>query len=224
MSAQISEAQVLDITTSRLTDRDVWAELANAFDEVIKTNIDDPIQQVELLRFLPPNADRTVLADACRMLGFDLTQDVLNLSVEKFTKIATQLGMYPDSNGTQAFTKFISLMINGFCEVEYLWSKDYLNFYAKPKGDTIENGGKWFKTTHIELSMGFLSLAGLQLKAGQTLHQRTKEIFYQQDPITLVIERMGFAAYTETRVGFGAALVGIEREYSIEFAGKNRIT
>ena len=219
----ISEAEVLDITTSRLKDNTVWEELAAAFDEVIKTNIDDPIQQLEMLRFLPPNADQKILSDACRMLGFDLSQDVLNLSVDKFTRIVTQLGMYPDSNGTEAFTKFISLMINGFCDVTYLWSQDYVNFYSKPKGKTISEGGRWFKTTHIELSMGFLTLAGLQLKTGQTLYQRTKEIFYQQAPITLVIERMGFSAYVKTQVAFGVKQISPSHNYEILIAGDNRI-
>ena len=221
---KINEAEVLDIVTSRLSDRDVWSELAIAFDEVVKSNIDDPIQQIELIRYLPPDADRQILMDACRMLGFDLTQDILNLSVEKFTQIATQLGMYPDTNGTQAFTKFISLMINGYCEVDYLWSKDYVNFYTVPKGPTIEHGGKWFKTTHVDLAMGFMTLVGLQLKSGQTLRQRTVEIFYTQAPITLVIERMSFGAYANAEIGFGAKLLGAERVYEdVRFAGNKRI-
>lgn len=219
MTVLIGEAEVLDITTSRLKDRDVWAEMAIAFDEVIKTNIDDPIKQLEMLRYLPPDADKQILADACRMLGFDLSQDVLNLSIDKFTRIATQLGMYPDTNGTEAFTKFISLMINGFCEVEYLWSQDYVNFYTTPRGTTLSEGGRWFKTTHIELAMGFLTLAGLQLKAGQTLYQRTKQIFYQQAPITLVIERMSFAAYTKAEIGFGARMLDREKIYELVCAG-----
>ena len=223
MTVQISEAQVLDITTSRLKDRDVWTELANAFDEVIRLNVDDPIKQLEVLRYLPPNADEKILSDACRMLGFDLSQDVLNLSVDKFTRIATQLGMYPDSNGTESFVKFISLMINGFCEVDYLWTDDYVNFYTKPKGTLLQDGGRWFKTTHIELSMGFLTLAGLQLKAGQTLYQRTKEIFYQQAPITLVIERMNFAAYAKTEFAVGATIATPERIYDLIAAGGRTI-
>lgn len=219
MSLLINEAEVLDITTSRLKDRDVWVEMANAFDEVIRLNIDDPIKQLEVLRYLPPDADEKILSDACRMLGFDLSQDVLNLSVDKFTRIATQLGMYPDSNGTESFVKFISLMINGFCEVEYLWSDDYVNFYTQPKGTLLEDGGRWFKTTHIELSMGFLTLAGLQLKAGQSLYQRTKEIFYQQAPITLVIERMNFAAYAKVEFAVGATIATPERIYDLTAAG-----
>lgn len=224
MTMLINDAEILDITTSRLKDRQVWTDLAVAFDEMILANVDDPIRQLEVIRYLPPDADQNILADACRMLGFDLSQDVLNLSVDKFTRIATQLGMYPDTNGTEAFTKFISMMINGFCNVDYLWSEDYVNFYAKPKGLILEKGGRWFKTTHVELSMGFLTLAGLQLKSDQTLHQRVKELFYQQAPITLVIERLSFSAYTKTDVAFGATVIKPERIYNLEAANKRLLT
>jgi hypothetical protein len=217
---QIAEAEVLDLLVSRLKDDStVWTELADAFNNVIKTNVDGPIQQLEEIRFLPPTADKQTLSDACRLLGFDLSQDILNLSIDKFTKIATQLGMYPDSNGTEAFVKFISLMINGFCNVDYLWTKDYINFYPQPGGVPIELGGPWFKTTHVDLTMGFLTLAGLQLKQGQTLYQRTKEIFYQQAPVALVIERMGFSAYDQVDFGFAVKALPAQRVYDLLAAG-----
>lgn len=210
----VYDAAVLDLTTSPLKDRQVWLDLAEAFDQVIKANVDDPSKQLELLRYLPPTADQSVLADACRLLGFDLSQDILNMSIESFCKIATQLGMYPDSNGTEAFTKFISLMINGFCEVSNLWTKDYVNFYTEPRGTTIDEGGKWFKTTHVELAMGFLTLAGLQLKQGETLYSKIKDIFYQQAPIALVIDRSVFVAYVQVEdLAFGATVLPPERVY-----------
>jgi hypothetical protein len=215
MTVTISEAEILDIVTSRLKDKQVWTDLASAFDQMILANVDDPIAQLEVLRFLPPDADQNILADACRMMGFDLTQDILNLSVEKFSRLATQLGMYPDTNGTEAFTAFISLMINGFCDVTYLWSEDYVNFYPEPKGPTIDQGGRWFKTTHVEMAMGFESLDGLVLKKGESLYHRLLGIFNQRNPVTLVIERGSFSAYTSCEYGYAATLLTPESEITI---------
>lgn len=215
MTDKIEDANVVDILTPRLKDRDVWLELANAFKEVIEANVEDPIKQLEMIRYLPPDSDQTILSDTCRMLGFDLSQDILNLSVDSFCNIATQLGMYPDANGTESFVKFISLMINGFCNVEYLWTKDYVNFYDKPKGALLQDGGRWFKTTHVELAMGFMNIVGLQLKQGETLYDKTIEIFYQQDPITLVIERTVFVAYTKAEFGLGGLIRPQERVFRI---------
>jgi len=219
---EIAQATALDLLTPRLKDRDVWADLVQAFDLVMESNVDGPILQLETLRYLPPDADPKVLADACRMLGFNLSQDVLNLSADKFTRLATQLGMYPDTNGTQSFVKFLSLMINGYCNIDYLWSRDYVNFYPEPKGELLENGGAWFKTTHIDLVMGFFTLAGLQLAPGQTLYQKIIDIFYSQDPITLVIERLGFDVEVEAELAFGARMLDPEREYEILVGGNIR--
>lgn len=216
----IANATVRDITTSRLTDRQIWADLVEAFDALMLLNVDDPTKQIEMLRFLPPDADGKILADVCRMLGFDLSQDVLNMSIDKFTKLATQLGMYPDTNGTEDFTKFISLMTNGNCTVDYLWTKDYLNFYTSPQGATLAQGGKWFKATHVDLNMGFSTLDGLQLNAGQTLGQRIVDLFYQQAPATLVINRQIFTVAMSTDdVHVGASILSSERVYQLDCPG-----
>ena len=217
---EIADANILDLTTSHLKDRAVWADLAEAFDEIILANVDDPIRQLEYLRFLEPGADPKTIVDVCRMLGFDLSQDVLNMSQDKFTKLASQLGMYPDTNGTEDFTKFISLMTNGNCSVDYLWTRDYVNFYQEPLGTTIDQGGLWFKTTHVNLNMGFSTLEGLQLKDGQTLGQRIVEIFYQQAPATLVIKEQTFTVSIETQtLGVGMQVDSGERVYELTASG-----
>jgi hypothetical protein len=216
----IQDASVSDITTSRLTDREVWATLVEAFDAVIIANVDDPIKQLESIRFLSPGADPKTFVDVCRMLGFDLSQDILNMSQDKFTKLASQLGMYPDTNGTEDFTKFISLMTNGNCTVEYLWTKDYVNFYNEPLGQLLVDGGTWFKTTHIDLNMGFSTLDGLQLKDGQTLGQRIVDIFYQQAPAALVIKKQTFTVTMSTDdIGIGTQIDQFQRIYTLAAAG-----
>lgn len=217
---EVEEATVVDLLTPRLRDKQVWKDLAEAFDEVLIANVDDPIRQLEFLRFLPPEADSKTLVDVCRMLGFDLSQDVLNLSIDKFTQLASQLGMYPDTNGTEEFTKFISLMTNGNCTVDYLWTQDYVNFYQEPNGPTLDQGGNWFKTTHVNLNMGFSTLDGLQLKAGQTLGQKIRDLFYQQAPASLVIERQTFTVSMECEdFGFAVDTAHIERIYEVQCSG-----
>ncbi len=219
MADEIAPATIHDYTTSRITDRQVWSDLVDAFQIVIKDNIEDPIGQIEFLRFLPPDADPDTLINTCRMLGFDLSQDILNMSVGKFMQLATQLGMYPDTNGTEDFTKFVSMMTNGTCTVDYLWTNDYVNFYLTPQGVTIDSGGNWFKTTHVNLNMGFTTLAGLQLKLGQTLGQKVVDIFYQQAPAPLVIKTQTFTITIPTdEIGFAAQVIDAERIFTIDVA------
>jgi hypothetical protein len=217
---EIPRASITDISTSMLTDRQAWADMTDVFNTVMEANVDGPIQQLEYIRFLPPDADPKILAEVCRLLGFDLSQDLLNMSLDKFTQLASQLGKYPDTNGTEEFTKFISLMTNGNCSVEYLWTQDYINFYPEPRGALLIHGGSWFKTTHVDLNMGFSTLAGLQLQPGQTLGQKIVEIFYQQAPATLVIERQTFTVSMQCQdIGFNVQVADVERVYEIQCAG-----
>jgi hypothetical protein len=128
--------------------------------------------------------------------------------------------MYPDTNGTEDFTKFISLMTNGNCTVDYLWTKDYVNFYITPQGPTLDNNGHWFKTTHVDLNMGFSTLDGLQLKDGQTLGQRIVDIFYQQAPASIVIKKQTFTVSIDIQeLGIGTLVDRVERVYELTASG-----
>jgi hypothetical protein len=209
-----------DILPDSLLDRQVWKDLVDAFDELMLYSVDGPRRQLEELRFLKPDSDSKVLGDVCRMLGFDLSEDLLNMSVNKFIKLASQIGMYPDTNGTENFVKFISMMTNGTCTVSYLWTKDYVNFYESPSGLVLNMGGSWFKTTHIDLNMGFSTLDGLKLKDGQTLGQKIIEIFYQQAPAALVVHSQTFTVDIPVEeIAFGATVVGSDRVYTLYGAG-----
>lgn len=68
--------------------------------------------------------------------------------------------------------------------------------------------------------MGFSTLSGLQLKQGQTLGQKIVEIFYQQAPATLVIERQTFTVSMQCQdIGFNVQVADVERVYEIQCAG-----
>jgi hypothetical protein len=212
----LPDASFDSLLTSKLGDQQVWADLMAAFDQVMQVNVDGPIQQLEQLRYLPPDAEQSLLAETCRMLGFDLSQDILNMSVDRFTRIATQLGMYPDSNGTEQFVNFISLMINGQCEITPLYTKDYVNFTDVPEGPLITEGGEWFKTTHVWLDISFSTLTGLILKPGESLYSKILEIFYAQDPIALVVDKTALSVTVPCDIGFQVSMLPSEHVFTLE--------
>lgn len=199
-------SNVLDLASTVIQENPTWMDMLDVFSEVLATNVEDPIEQLEKIRFIGENADDNILRYTARLLGFDLSQDVLNLNANNLTKIATQLSMYPDSNGTELFVKFIGLVLNALIEVSYLYTRDYVNFHKQPQGTMIEDGGVWFKTTHIDLVAALLSLETLQLSPGITLVERVKELFYEFAPAPLVIEQLDFAVVIsdEEWVGGGA--------------------
>lgn len=202
-------ASTLDLAPAPILDNPTWIDMLDVFAQVMDANVEDPIAQLEKIRFIGESSDDNILKYTARLLGFDLTQDVLNLNVDNLTKIATQLSMYPDSNGTELFVKFIDLVLNAVTEVNYLYTKDYVNFYPKKKGLLVSEGGKWFKTTHIELGVALLSLETLTLNPGTTLLSRVHELFYEFSPAALVIERTNFNVIIPDAEWLGGKAFGI---------------
>lgn len=201
----IQEATLMDLTGGTpAAETAVWGSLIEAFDAVLQRNVDEPNRQLAELRFLRDAFDRSILQQTCRMLGFDITQDVLDLQTD-LTKLTTQLPLYADYNGTVAFEKFIELLLNSECEIEHLWAQVYkedLDHYydwttAPPAlSDLVYNGGNWIKTTHIDLKMSLMNGAAdfnsVVLKPGQTLFQRVVEIFFDYAPVSLVLRNFWF--------------------------------
>jgi hypothetical protein len=117
--------------------------------------------------------------------------------------------MYPDQNGTEYFTKFIDLVLNANTEIVSLYTEDYMNFYEKPGGKLVIDGGTWFKTTHISLSINLFNLETLTISAGRTLFDRVKDLFYTFAPAALVIDRVDFSEIITDEDWLGGSAFGI---------------
>lgn len=187
--ANIAPAGIINLLKEPDSNNQTWIDLVNAFEQVVTDNIEHPIQSLETIRYITIDADQDILQRTARMLGFDVTQDVLNLNSESLTKVVTQLAMYPDKNGTEIFNKFIDLILNSTTTINNLYTTDYMNF-SKTHGTLIHEGGKWFKTTHIELSVEILSSALDKFSPG--LFRRILGVFYNFCPIALVIKHFYF--------------------------------
>lgn len=187
-----TSASVLDLATGEIETNPTWVDLWGAFASVMDSNVENPIVQLENLRYVSLETEASVLADTARLLGFDVSQDVLNLNAENLTKIVSQLPMYPDQNGNENFVNFIDLALNAKTRVTYLYTKDYVNFYDTPGGLLVIDGGSWFKTTHITLFVALQSLNTLALSFGQTLFGRTVELFSNFAPVHLVVRNFVF--------------------------------
>ncbi len=218
-----TSASMLDLMPSGLRAKPTWVDMFDVFARVMDVNVEGPAKQLERIRAFDENTDQGVLSSTARMLGFDLTQDVLNLSQDNLTKVVAQLSLYPDQNGTKLFVKFIDLILNSLTEITYLWTKDYVNFYPEPKGGMIKDGGEWFKTTHIRLDLALLSRDTLELAPGVSLYQRARDLFYTFAPAALVIETLDFVELFEDKdwlggsaFGIGVALSGSEYELTID--------
>lgn len=197
-----------DLTPEYLRSTEVWAALGEALTVINASNVDHPVELLERIRHLTQSSEPLVLNGTARMLGFDLGQDVLAMSANSLVKLVSQLPLYPDRNSTEAFSKFIDLLLNAVTEVRYLWTQDYLNFQEQPEGALVIDGGSWFKTTHIELDIALLRQT-LLLEAQETLASRVKTLFYKFAPIALVIERLTFVLIFNNSDWQGGSAFGV---------------
>lgn len=202
-------ASVLDLAPTIIKANPTWTDMWTAFASVLAANVEAPIEQLDHIRYILEDTDPRLAQETARLLGFDLSQDVLNLNSDNFTRIVTQLPMYPDQNGTELFVKFIDLALNAQTRVTNQYTKDYVNFYDEPQGELVMDGGKWFKTTHVTLELAIKNFNTLTLSPGQTLLGKTRELFFIFAPIHLVISKYVFIVELES-FGFGlGAEIGI---------------
>lgn len=213
MQDERPKGEVPDLLTPFLRRREVWNTLAEAMEEVFSKNIEYPIEQLEHIRFLREGTDENILIESCRMLGFDLTQDVMNISVNRFTALVNQLPKYNDYNGRQEWINFFGFLLGSPASCQYLWTEDYAEFFPKAKGRLMVEGGSWYKTTHINLRIKRDNLEGVYLEQGQDLLDKVEELFHGQAPATLVLRRVTFYTQVGTEILIGAKVGRIKRFY-----------
>lgn len=213
------------LLTNRLQELEVWQEFMEIYNTLMEFNVESALRELTRIRFLDPDADEALLSSTCRLLGFNLDEDVLNLSATKMMRLASQLGMYPDYNGTKLFARFTSMMLNGLVEVTDLYSETYKRFYPQPKGRMLEENGSWYKTTHVDVEVTFFNLTGLVLAEGKTLYDRVLEIFYDQCPITYVVRYLDFGIKVNIEdLYLGAYLLGNFEKTAVLYGGAPDIT
>lgn len=188
MHTETPAASIRDLLSNVLKENPTWVDLADAIADVFKNNVEKPIDQLGQLRFIRQDNDRKVLEASARLLGFDLTQDIFNLTSDSLTKITTQLPLYSRYNSTERFHNFLEVILASKIEVEYLYTEDYISFYQNPRGPLITSGGRWFKTTHINLGVNVQNLGLLELAEGDVLIERIKRTIFSFAPIVLTLK------------------------------------
>lgn len=189
------QADLIDLVVPIIRSNPTWDDMTEVFNQVMETNVDSPIEQLERIRFITDATDDGILATTARLLGFDLSQDMLSLNGDNLVKLVSQLPLYADQNGTELFVKFIDLIFNARTVVDYLYTQDYVNFVTEPGGPLVKDGGTWFKTTHIDLSIELLHSEDIVLNDGVKLIDRIRDLFFNLSPVALVVYRTNF---TET--------------------------
>lgn len=197
------QADLIDMTVPIVKMTPTWDDMLEVFNRVMEANVDAPIEQLERIRFISGDTEDAILSTTARLLGFDLSADVLSMNGDNLVKLVSQLPLYADQNGTDLFIKFIDLIFNAQTIVQNLYTQDYVNFLDAPKGPLVIDGGTWFKTTHIDLSIQLFHSEAILLNEGVKLIDKVQELFFSLAPVALVVYRTNFTeAFDDMVVGF----------------------
>lgn len=165
-----------------LTENPAWRELIESLDEVFEAEIDIPISLLSRLRnnwilteaagdkidakeILESSSDffsfeRELLIRQAGMIGFQFKEADL-LSTSDYQRIVRNLGQYWYGKGTPQFIDFLAFCLNSTLEVSKLWSTQGLTYDTYGPmleegdagiGTSVQDGGDWFETSHVNLT------------------------------------------------------------------------
>lgn len=176
-----------------LEDSPSWAELTDAIDAVFGPSIDDPTKWLARLRdtwILQQNVEtsledmsriiantdfepieKSVLIRQANMLGFDLAESEL-LSSDDYQRVVRNISKYWYSKGTPQMQNFLGFVLDTLLVITNTWSTlgvvpdTYGPFL--PEGDPgigtpVWEGGPWFPTTHVQVTIDAVRFSNLPM-------------------------------------------------------------
>ena len=179
-----------------LAENTTYSDFCNSVEAVYEAKINGTIDQLMRVRFPNQRDDVEVSKNNVRLLGFNVTEDFQLLSGVRgnssIYKIPYMFSQYHTTSSSEKFFLFLSFCLNREVVCTPLYTKDYSSFFAKPQGTLSIDGGEWYKTTHVDLSVDITNFDNIVIKPGSDIKSRIVNIFYEFAPIQLVIKRFWF--------------------------------
>lgn len=151
--------------TDILADNPIWENLFGLVTEVNDDLILKYVRELSQIRKIDTDSDKEVVAESVRNLGVNLSKDLYALNADRFAQIFHSLPDYGDMCNTRDWSKYVSFLLGYKFETRRLYTADYAMFVPVPLGTLVIDGGKWYKTTHVEMEVDSqLIEAGLDLR------------------------------------------------------------
>jgi len=147
------EKNLLDVFLEYTRGNPLWDDFINALDEFNQEQILSPIKELESIRNINSNTDPVFIDKTIRQLGLTINNQLLSANRENIHKLFHMLPLYHELSGTPKFPRFIEFLLGRGFRATPMYTVDYQDFYAKPKGKLVTEGGLWYSTSHIELSV-----------------------------------------------------------------------
>lgn len=155
-----SKVQVLDILQSN----PAWPELAEIMSAVNDTTILSQVDALLQIRNVTDQTDLTTIERSIRMAGVNISAGLLRSQAVRLGAAFDSIVSYRDVVDSEYWDRYCAFLLDDVFKSSRLWTSDYSSFHRDPQGTKVIDGGKWYKTTHVELEVGASAIdAGFEL-------------------------------------------------------------
>jgi hypothetical protein len=136
----------------------LWEDFASILDRFNQEQVLSPVRELENIRNIGKDTDRNLVNSAVRQTGICINSNLMESNAVNIHKLFYMFPIYHELSGTPKFPKFIEFLLGRSLSILPLFTTDYKDFYPKPKGLLISQGGPWYLTSHVELSVNSIGL------------------------------------------------------------------
>lgn len=155
-----------------LQDNPAWEELFETLGEANDALNLSTIQQLLDIRRINSNSTQELAEESLRQLGINIARDMMTYRIDTYRRIFDSLPDYNLVSGTKSWPKFVAMLLGGQFDAQRLYTADYQTFLPTPLGTLVQDGGQWYKTTHVDLTVdAHLIDVGLDLTIDQEAAQ-----------------------------------------------------
>lgn len=142
-----------DMLVDILKENPTWSSLMKIIGDYTDQNVTQYIRQLEDIRRITQATDDDIVDESLRTLGFDIHRDFLESNGKNIRRAFYQVGKYFMINGNKDYKYFIEFLMGRKVDVQNLYTQDYINFYPSPLGNLKIDGGTWYSTSHVDLTV-----------------------------------------------------------------------
>lgn len=168
----------------------MWEDFLTDLQDTIEEQIRGPIRQLEAIRDVGPDSDAVVLSQTLLQLGITIPVDVISHNLHRLRHSTHFLARLHETMGTGNAYPAISFVLGRMLEVTNLYTKNYRDFYSRNYESMLIDGGKWYKTTHVDLGIETVPQdLYMVLPEKVTRKDRVLEAYFEYAPVNQVIRR-----------------------------------
>lgn len=155
-----SKVQVLDILQSN----PAWPELADIMSKVNDSTVLAQVEALLNIRNVTDQTDVSMIERSIRMAGVNISAGLLRSQAVRLGAAFDSIVGYRDVVDSEYWDRYCAFLLDDVFKSSRLWTADYGTFHRDPQGTKVIDGGKWYKTTHVELEVGSSAIdAGFEL-------------------------------------------------------------